>query len=326
MKGEKVINEKEISLLAFQGKWEMLIRILRERPDYVNVQSRSKGYTPLHQAAWHGATLEVIGVLLSLGADCRIKTTDERLTALNIAVINHPERADLVYALSERRLTIAQLIRKVIASKPELFGAYDGNQLLADRFIGSFGVDRCPENPDKLIKQIEASFRALTGANITSSKKVIFSPAEHFEFQVDTTFWKSLFLPMLSEFAVHSDTTPLEKEWSVVSDLFDPAPEQWGLRGDLFLWMEMRQALCHVPVPENPSDLAGIIKSAFHALTGESLEDREHFSVSRFARGGMSGGGIACSFWSDKFIPMIEQRLRWLQEMWGITNESRTVR
>ncbi|PKH03102.1 hypothetical protein CXF72_07910 [Psychromonas sp. MB-3u-54] len=325
IKGEKMINEKEISLLAFQGKWEMLIRMLRERPDYVNVQSRSKGYTPLHQAAWHGATLEVIGVLLSLGADCRIKTTD-KLTALDIAVINHPERADLVYALSERLLTIAQLIRKVIAFKPDLFGAYDGNQVLADRFIGSFSTDLCPENPDKLIKRIEASFRALTGVNITSSKKIVFSPAKIVEFQVDTQFWTSRFLPILSEFAVLSATTPIEKEWSVVSDLFDPAPKQWGLRGDLFLWLEMRQALCHVPVPENPSDLAGIIKSAFHALTGKSLENKEFFYVSRFARGGMSGGGIAPSFWIDELIPMLEKRLRWLQKMWGITNESRRVR
>ncbi|WP_354624240.1 ankyrin repeat domain-containing protein [Psychromonas sp. MME2] len=318
-------NEKEISLLAYQGKWEMLIRMLREHPRYVNVQSQSNGYTPLHQAAWHGATLEVIGVLLSLGADCRIKTTDKGLTALNIAVINHPERADLVYALSERRMTIAQLIRKVIATQPDLFDAYDGNQVLADRFIGSFGVDSCPENPDKLIKRFEASFRALTGVNITSSRKIIFSLAEGFDLQVDTPFWKSRFLPILREFADQSATIALEKEWLVVSDLFDPAPGHWGLRGDLFLWMEMRQALCHVSVPENPSDLASIIKSTFHALTGESLENNGKFYVSRFARGGMDGG-IACSFWIEKLIPMIEQRLRWLQNMWGFDNESRTVR
>jgi hypothetical protein len=267
----------------------------------------------------------VIGELLSLGADCRIKTTDKQLTALNIAVINHPERTDLVYALSERRMTIAQLIRKVIATQPDLFRAYDGNQVLADRFIGSFGTDPCPEKADKLIKKIEASFRALTGTYITSSKKIEFSLAEGFELQVDTLFWKSRFLPILSEFSAHSAITPIEKEWAVVSDLFYPAPEQWGLRGNLFLWMEMSQALCHVPVPENPSDLVPIIKSAFHALTGESLENNGKFYVSRFARGGMDGG-IACSFWIEKLIPMIEQRLRWLQQMWGITNKSRTVR
>ncbi|MGB5445284.1 MAG: ankyrin repeat domain-containing protein [Psychromonas sp.] len=318
-------NEEEINLLAYQGKWERLISVLSEHSRFINVQSQSNGYTPLHQAAWHGATLEVIGVLLSLGADCRIKTTDKQLTALNIAVINHPERADLVYALSERRMTIAQLIRKVIVSKPDLFGAYDGNQVLADRFIRSFGVESCPESPDKLIKRFEASFRALTGVNITSSKKII-SLAGDYDLQVDAQFWKSRFFPILREFAAPSATTLLEKEWAVVSDLFDPAPEQWGLRGDLFLWMEMRQALCHVPVPENPLDLADIIRSAFHALTGEVLGKREDFYVRRFARGGMSGGGIYSLFWSDKLIPMLEQRLSWLQKMWGINNESRRVR
>ena len=318
-------NEKEINLLAYQGQWERLIRVLREHRRFINVQSQANGYTPLHQAAWHGATLEVIGALLSLGADCRIKTTDKQLTALNIVVINHPERADLVYALSERRMTIAQLIRKVIASEPKLFGPYDGNQVLADRFIRSFGVESCPENPDKLIKRFEASFRALTGVNITSSKKIIFSPAESFDFQVDTQFWKSQFFPILREFAAQSATTPLEKEWSVVSDLFDPAPKQWGLRGDLFLWMEMRQALCHVSIPENPSDLADIIRSAFHALTGRSVEKKEDSNACRFAKRG-GDGGIDSLFWIDELIPMLEQRLMWLQKMWGVTNESRRVR
>jgi ankyrin repeat protein len=54
---------------------ETLLPILRDYPHLVNLPSEPKGYTPLHQAAWHGANLSVIGELLSLGAD-RSATTN----------------------------------------------------------------------------------------------------------------------------------------------------------------------------------------------------------------------------------------------------------
>jgi len=28
---------------------------------------------------------------------------------------------------------------------------------------------------------------------------------------------------------------------NLVADLFDPEPEQWGLRGDPYLWREMKE-------------------------------------------------------------------------------------
>jgi len=312
-----VTKENQINTLAFQGDWDALLTILRKEPRLVNLLSESKGYTPLHQAAWHGASMEVIGALLSLGADSRTRTMDKKQTPWELAIKKYPDRADLVYALSERKLTIAQLMRKVTASTPDLFHPYDGNQILADRLIVSFGTDPCPGTIDKLTKRVENTFKALTGVKISSSKKIAFSPAPGYEFQADTEFWESRFLPILREYAAHSDTTFIEKEWAVVSDLFDPAPDQWGLRGDLFLWMEMRQALCLVPVPEKLSDLADIVSSAFHALTGKPLRSGNEILINRFSRGGMSSGMVDSSFWVDRFIPLLENRLKWLKEMWA---------
>ena len=309
-------KEKQINTLAFQGDWDALLTVLRKEPRLVNLPSESKGYTPLHQAAWQGASMEVIGALLSLGADCRIRTMDQQQTPWELAIKKYPDRADLAYALSERRLTIAQLMRKVAASNPDLFHSYDGNRVLTDRLIVSFGADPCPGTIDKLVKRVEDAFKALTGVSITSSKKIVFSPAQDYEFQADTEFWKSGFLPILREYAAHSDTVLIEKEWAVVSDLFDPAPDQWGLRGDLFLWMEMRQALCLVPVPEKLSDLADIVSSAFHALTGKPLRSGDELLVNRLSRGGMSSGMVDSSFWADQLIPILENRLKWLKELW----------
>ena len=79
---------------------------------------------------------------------------------------------------------------------------------------------------------------------------------------------------------------------------------------------EMRQALCHVQVPEQPEDIAPIIASAFQALTGEPLQPRCDVHVCRLARGGMSSGMVSGRFWSDTFIPLLQSRAGWLQTIW----------
>lgn len=72
-------------------------------------QANQRGYTPLHQAAWHGASLSVVGELLYIGADRGIRTNNKQQTALDIANEKHPERSDLAYVLMDRPLTIAQI-------------------------------------------------------------------------------------------------------------------------------------------------------------------------------------------------------------------------
>jgi hypothetical protein len=67
--------------LAYKGDWEGLLRMGVESPSLINsrrlqkrigpggAQSRpTAGYTALHQAAWHGAPVEVVQALIDLGA------------------------------------------------------------------------------------------------------------------------------------------------------------------------------------------------------------------------------------------------------------------
>lgn len=308
-------EDNEVVSLAFQGNWKALLPILKEQPNLVNQASGSKGYTPLHQTAWHGAPLSVIGMLLRLGADRRIRTINKHQTALEIAIEKHRIRADLAYILSQQRLTIAQLMRKIVCSEQNIFTHYDGNQALVDKMITYFGVEPCPESFDELTRRIENAFIALTGVDWLSSSNPRVVSIEYFNMNADTEFWNSRFLHTLREYYpnIHA---PLEKEWAVVSDLFDPAPEQWGYRGDLFLWLEMRQILTHVQIPDDRVDLAEIIKSAFHALTGKPLRKGGEFFVNRFSRGGMSSGMIYADFWAEHIIPQLEKRCDWLRESW----------
>lgn len=92
-------------------------------------------------------------------------------------------------------------------------------------------------------------------------------------------------------------------------DLFDPEPLRWGLRGDPYLWREMRVHLSMTALPSTPEELCNAIAEAFKELTGNSFEQMTDFAVSRFAHGGMSSGGICPAFWHRTAVPLLLARL-----------------
>lgn len=89
--------------LSLRREWDELFQLLRRAPSLVHAASEPKGYTALHQGAWHGASLAVIGKLLAMGADRSLKTRNKHQTALDIVIEKHADRADLKYVLACRR-------------------------------------------------------------------------------------------------------------------------------------------------------------------------------------------------------------------------------
>lgn len=307
---------EEISRLAFHGSWQLLLSVLQKNPGLVNSAKEPKGYTSLHQAAWHGASIAVIGQLLALGADPTTRTVSKQQTAREIAREKHPDREDLQFVLAETAKSLSRLIRKVVAETPDLFEAYDGNQLVFDRLIETLGFDSYLKTNEEVDVRFASIFKVITGLDLSSIASIKLEPVEDFAIQVDTEFWASRFLPLLRDAACRHVTSPLEKHWAVISDLFDPAPSQWGLRGDLFLWIEMRQALCHVPIPEDQEALVRVISGAFETLVGVRIDFHEPVYIARFARGGMSSGMVSPEFWRRSFIPLMQRRTGWIEESW----------
>jgi molybdenum cofactor cytidylyltransferase len=82
-----------------------------------------------------------------------------------------------------------------------------------------------------------------------------------------------------------------------MTKLFDPPPEQWGLRGDPYLWESMQEHLEKTHSPADRQALEQVIRDAFTALTGQTITSEEDFYLEQFANGGMSGGYISPSFW-----------------------------
>lgn len=98
------------------------------------------------------------------------------------------------------------------------------------------------------------------------------------------------------------------KTSKTIASLFEERPFRWGLRGDPFLWQEMRAHFDEIPLPASTRELAELIEAAFALLTGHPLSESEPFFIERFSHGGMSSGMVSPEFWRDKAIPMLQER------------------
>ena len=93
-----------------------------------------------------------------------------------------------------------------------------------------------------------------------------------------------------------------------ISEIFEDETKQWGLRGDPYLWRELKERLDAVEMPESPEQLRSIIEREYEAATGHPISRKEFFKVERFMHGGMSSGGISPDFWKNSGIPMLVKR------------------
>ena len=99
---------------------------------------------------------------------------------------------------------------------------------------------------------------------------------------------------------------------SWVDAVFSERPEQWGLRGDPYLWSELRESLRAYERPVGSRELNAILQSEFQRLIGVSVTHPEDVYIERFACGGMSSGYISMTFWRDRAIPELCKRFEML--------------
>ncbi len=90
--------------------------------------------------------------------------------------------------------------------------------------------------------------------------------------------------------------------------IFRDKPQQWGLRGDPFLWVEMKRQLKTTPLPVSPEAARAIVEGVFAMLTGHPISDTEPFFIERYSHGGMSSGYISPEFWRECAMPLLLSR------------------
>lgn len=95
-----------------------------------------------------------------------------------------------------------------------------------------------------------------------------------------------------------------------LSAVFNERPAQWGLRGDPYLWDEMKAALEDCVYPATEEELAALLGETYERLTGSPLSMQEPVYVERFSHGGMSSGHIDPRFWAGTALPLLLTRYR----------------
>ena len=95
-----------------------------------------------------------------------------------------------------------------------------------------------------------------------------------------------------------------------LSRLFQPEPPTWGLRGDPYLWREMKETLGNRAYPLTEADFKALLEDTFQELTGSSTRARDDIYVEKYSHGGMSSGYVSMKFWRETAIPELLKRYR----------------
>ena len=95
-----------------------------------------------------------------------------------------------------------------------------------------------------------------------------------------------------------------------VSDLFEPEPEQWGLRGDPYVWRALRDHLGSSYLPPSVGEVESMLYTAFNRLVAVDLATETSPAVYReeFAHGGMSSGQVHLDTWRAVLLPLLLDR------------------
>ncbi|MFI6662925.1 hypothetical protein ACIBL8_46410 [Streptomyces sp. NPDC050523] len=97
-----------------------------------------------------------------------------------------------------------------------------------------------------------------------------------------------------------------------VADLFDPEPEQWGLRGDPYVWQALRDHLSGTEIPASVDEVISLLRVAFSEVVGADLVTERESQVYReqYAHGGMSSGYVSLDAWRKSLMPLLVERAR----------------
>ena len=99
----------------------------------------------------------------------------------------------------------------------------------------------------------------------------------------------------------------------MLSQIFQHKPFQWGLRGDPYLWGEMKDLLKDHPYPDTEEEFLALIEQTYEQLTGGALEEQSSMNsifFERYDHGGMSSGRISPKFWIETGIPLLLAKYR----------------
>ena len=91
-------------------------------------------------------------------------------------------------------------------------------------------------------------------------------------------------------------------------ELFQLNPNQWGLRGDPFLWEDLKNYFLDKELPKTKVALESLIRQTFKEFVSEDIDSGKMVYIEKYSQGGMSSGKIDCNFWLKKLLPLFLER------------------
>jgi hypothetical protein len=99
----------------------------------------------------------------------------------------------------------------------------------------------------------------------------------------------------------------------LVTDLFDPEPLQWGLRGDPWVWRALCEHLSGMYLPPSIGEVELLLYASFDRIVAVELATETAPWVFRpeFAAGpGLSSGNVHLETWRTTLLPLLIDRAR----------------
>ena len=95
-----------------------------------------------------------------------------------------------------------------------------------------------------------------------------------------------------------------------LSELFQAEPTSWGLRGDPYLWSELKTSLGDQAYPQTEADFKRLLEQAYEQVTGQAITQPNPILIERYSHGGMSSGQVDPHFWAETGFPLLLARYR----------------
>ena len=99
----------------------------------------------------------------------------------------------------------------------------------------------------------------------------------------------------------------MKQDFSVI---FEEEPKQWGLRGDPYLWQEMKEECAGKKFPYFEDAIVEYVSIKFQEVSGVPLTYDARPYVEKFAHGGMSSGHLCGVFWMGRGIAKLIENYR----------------
>ena len=101
-------------------------------------------------------------------------------------------------------------------------------------------------------------------------------------------------------------------EMNLVESIFEEKPVQWGLRGDPYMWKELKKSLSGFTEHLNQIEFETELEKQFYDFIAREGKRKSNDTVwfKSFPQLGMSGGSISLTWWQEIGLPLIKSKYK----------------